>query len=129
MMPTMKSVIAAIGLVCALTIGQSQNTASGQVNPPAASAKTKSKSKFVPPKELDAPPPDPTFDEGKRPVILTVTIGIDGLVHDATIVQSSDSTRADANALKAVKSWRYKPATQDGVPIAVQINIELHPMH
>ena len=127
MMLAMKSAIVAIGLVSALMVGQAQNTVSGQGNTPSASAKTKSK--VIPPKEIDAPPPDPTFDEGKRPAILLVTIGTDGLVHDAKIVQSSDSSRADANALKAVKSWKYKPATQDGVPIVVQINIEIHPMH
>jgi TonB family protein len=39
--------------------------------------------------------------------------------------KSSDSEKADANALAAVKQWRFKPAMKDGVPVAVPINIQV----
>jgi protein TonB len=124
MISTMKPTI--LILVLSISIGilaQAQNTSTIPEN---TAKPAKPKSKIVPPKEIDAPPPKPTFDEGKRPIIITVLIGVDGLVHEPKIIQSSDSERADANALEAVKTWKYKPATQDGVPVPVRINIEIH---
>jgi protein TonB len=28
--------------------------------------------------------------------------------------------------VEAVKTWRFKPATKDGVPVAVQVNVEVN---
>ena len=32
----------------------------------------------------------------------------------------------DEKALDAVRTWRFEPARKDGVPVAVQINVEVN---
>ena len=104
-------------------------TASAQQSAPLASdtssQSSNTKSKVTVPKAIDTPDPEPVFDPGKGPTVIWVVVGTDGRVHEARISKSSDSAKADANALAAVKQWRFKPATKDGVPVAVQINIEV----
>jgi protein TonB len=52
-------------------------------------------------------------------VTLRVSIGADGVVTDTQIVQSSGVPELDQAALAWVKShWKYKPAMQNGQPIA-----------
>jgi protein TonB len=84
-----------------------------------------STARIIPPKAIATPKPEPAANEGTGPAVFKVTIGTDGLVHDPQLIKSSDSKQADANALAAIRKWRFKPATQDGVPIPVIINIEV----
>lgn len=53
-----------------------------------------------------------------RPVSVTCqyTVGTDGGVKDVTIVDSSGHRALDQEVLKAVRSYRYSPATQGGIP-------------
>jgi TonB family protein len=32
----------------------------------------------------------------------------------------------DEKALEAVRTWRFEPARKDGVPVAVQISVEVN---
>jgi protein TonB len=98
---------------------------SGSPSPDAPAEPSKMKSKVTAPKAIDTPNPEPVSDPGKGPTVFWVVIGADGLVHDIKMTKSSDSEKADANALAAVKQWRFKPAMKDGVPVAVPINIQV----
>ena len=52
-------------------------------------------------------------------VTLSLSIGPDGSVSDATLAQSSGSNQLDQAAIEWVRShWRYHPATQNGKPVA-----------
>jgi TonB family protein len=68
-----------------------------------------------PPEALTTPdPPLPsTFD--LRKVKVSFIIGTDGRVHSPLILESA-GIAGDRRVLQAVRSWRYRPATCNGVP-------------
>ena len=65
----------------------------------------------------DYPPESiPLHEEGVARVDYVVRT--DGVVGELKITQSSGSPRLDAAALAIVGRWRFKPARQDGRPVA-----------
>lgn len=67
------------------------------------------------------PPYPPTSRrlEEQGTVILNLYVQADGKVTDAKVRKSSGSERLDEAAVReALRSWRFLPATQGGVPIA-----------
>jgi TonB family protein len=74
---------------------------------------------------------DPAYtDEAKAAkidgaVLLSLVIGTDGLAHDINVVRGIDSG-LDVNAVSAVQQWHFQPATKDGLPVAVQAQIEVN---
>lgn len=75
--------------------------------------------------------PDPEFSEEARKakyqgtVILWVVVGTDGRIHDVR-VQRSLGMGLDEKAIEAVRTWKFDPARKDGIPVAVQVNIEIN---
>lgn len=68
-----------------------------------------------------SPPDYPMFskrmnEQGK--VVLRVELGEDGRVASATVKTSSGHQRLDNAALGAVKTWRCKPVTRNGVAVS-----------
>jgi protein TonB len=68
----------------------------------------------------DFQPPYPpqllrTGVEGKA--VIKVLIGTDGRVKQVAIVSADDPLFADASERQALRRWRFKPATRDGVPV------------
>jgi periplasmic protein TonB len=63
--------------------------------------------------------------------MVKLTIGTDGLVHDATLTISTGHTSLDEACLKAYRHQKFLPATQNGKPvistIELPINWRLHP--
>jgi TonB family protein len=80
--------------------------------------------------EQVAPPvalatPDPLFISavsGKR-VKVSFIIGTDGRVHSPLILESA-GLRGDRRVLDTVRTWRYRPATCNGVPTETEGKIE-----
>lgn len=67
------------------------------------------------------PPRYPQFDRRagtEGDVVLRITIGRTGRVEAADVVRSVNS-RIDAEAVRAVKNWRYQPARLHGEPVKV----------
>jgi TonB family protein len=58
-------------------------------------------------------------------VVLWAKIGQDGRANDIKVVRSLNPTE-DGEAIEAVRTWKFKPATCDGNPVTVQINIEVN---
>jgi hypothetical protein len=65
--------------------------------------------------------PDPLLNTAGLSVKVTISviIGIDGRVHSPLILDGPGSSE-DRIVLNAVRSWRYRPATCNGVPTEVE---------
>lgn len=61
--------------------------------------------------------PEPLLADGKPGgrIVISFIIGTDGRVHSPLILQTSDEIH-DAIVLTAVRSWKFRPATCNGVP-------------
>lgn len=81
----------------------------------------------TPPKGTYMPNPGYTDRARKKKlrgtVILAIIVTPDGNVGDAKVVRGFDS-EMDRNALDTVRTWKFEPATKDGKPVAVAINVE-----
>jgi TonB family protein len=76
-----------------------------------------------PPEPLTTPDPLLTpASEGRR-VRVSFIIGIDGRVHSPLILESSGII-GDRRVLAAVRTWRYRPATCNGVPTEIEGKVE-----
>ena len=75
--------------------------------------------------------PDPLYPEAARKehfmgvVVLHVIVGPDGRPSDVRVARSLRSDM-DENAIKAVQQWRFQPAMKDGVPVSVEVNVEVN---
>lgn len=82
----------------------------------------------TPPTAISTPDPlyPKTAKEERRQgeVRLWCVIGTDGSVRDAGIVKSL-AQDFDESAINAVRQWTFKPATKDGQPVEVKINVEV----
>jgi protein TonB len=74
--------------------------------------------------------PDPEYSEEARRakyqgvVLLSVVVGPDGGPRDIR-VERSLGMGLDEKAIEAVRKWKFEPSMKDGLPVAVQINIEV----
>ena len=57
-------------------------------------------------------------------MILWLVVGADGLPHNLRVARSL-GMGLDEKALDAVRLWRFQPATLNGQPVAVEINVEV----
>jgi len=76
-----------------------------------------------PPEELTTPDPITSgLTHGKR-VKVSFIIGTDGRVHSPLILESAGIT-GDRRVLQTVRTWRYRPATCNGVPTEIEGKVE-----
>ncbi len=85
-------------------------------------------------KEVKAPKatytPEPKFSDIARyerfqgTVVLNVVVGQDGNVHSVRVVRPL-GLGLDDSARSMIQTWRFHPATRDGKPVAVEMNIEV----
>lgn len=81
------------------------------------------------PKPLYHPDPEYT-DRARRKkingvVLLSIVVTPEGTVRDAKVTTSLDQD-LDRQALKAVSTWKFQPATKDGKPVPVRIAVETY---
>ena len=75
--------------------------------------------------------PEPSFsDEARKSktqgsVVLVLVVGADGRTYDIS-VQRSLGMGLDEKAMEAVRTWRFRPATLNGQPVAAQIAVEVN---
>jgi TonB family protein len=75
-----------------------------------------------PPQALTTP--DPLLVPAAESMVkVSFIVGTDGRVHSPLILQSAGPA-GDRNVLRTVRTWRYRPATCNGVPTEAEGKIE-----
>jgi TonB family protein len=69
--------------------------------------------------------PNLLLDRGSQNIKISVSfiIGTDGRVHSPLILEGAGRPE-DGNALNTVRTWRYRPATCNGVPTEAEATIQ-----
>ena len=65
----------------------------------------------------------PKLKEGTA--ILAMAVDVEGKVHDVRVVRSLD-VALDQKAIEAVRQWKFLPARMNGLPVPVQIDVEVN---
>lgn len=88
----------------------------------------------IPPPCADPPhaikSPEPQYSNEAREkkiqgtVVLRMVVGPDGRARDVH-VERSLGYGLDQQAIKAIKKWKFKSATMDGNPVAVEITVQV----
>jgi feruloyl esterase len=74
--------------------------------------------------------PEPRYSQSAKEqriqghVTVSLVIGTDGHPFAVKVVQSLEPS-LDANAILAIKTWKFAPATKNGRPIAFRMNIDM----
>jgi TonB family protein len=59
-------------------------------------------------------------------VVLDSVVLADGTIGDVKVARSLDTIYGlDANAVKAMKQWQFKPGVKDGKAVAVRVQVEM----
>jgi len=75
------------------------------------------------PQAITTPDPLVVAAGSGQMVKISFIVGIDGRVHSPLILQSAGPA-GDRNVLRTVRTWRYRPATCNGVPTEAEGKIE-----
>jgi TonB family protein len=76
-----------------------------------------------PPEALTTPDPLFAASAHGQTVKVSFIIGTDGRVHSPLILESA-GLAGDRHVLQTVRTWRYRPATCNGVPTEIEGKIE-----
>ncbi len=92
-----------------------------------ATPAARAQSVLTPPRILESDEPmlpDDYEGAAPEPIVLHVTIEVDGTASDAHADGEHDPELEQA-AIAALRTWRFAPATRDGVPIRARARIEV----
>ena len=83
---------------------------------------------IIPPKAVYSPSPHYTNRARKKKIQGSVVVGLivtaEGNVREPKVVTSLDKD-LDEQALVAVATWKFEPATKDGKPVSVHANVSV----
>jgi len=106
------------------------STEAADNKPPAAAGGSTTYGSGWPTKPRPIYSPGPEFSEHARKakiqgtVVLKVVVDANGDVADVHIVRSLEDS-LDLKAIEAVRTWKFKPGTEDGAPVKSEITVEV----
>ncbi len=110
-----------------------RQAAPGPAAPPDVAGSSRAVGAVSPPRLLEGvrnPEPEYPFASRQRgdQGVVTVRLGVSatGDVMEVEVVASSGHPALDDSARRAVQRWRFRPAMQDGVPVAGSIRTAVH---
>ena len=74
--------------------------------------------------------PNPEYTDSARrkkingTVLVSMIVTPEGTVRDPKVMKSLDKD-LDKQAIACVKKWKFEPATKDGTPVAVHVDVEV----
>jgi TonB family protein len=74
--------------------------------------------------------PDPSYSDASRAakfqgvVVLSVVVTLEGKADSIYVVKGAPFGLA-TKAIAAVRTWKFKPAQKDGMPVPVRVPVEL----
>jgi zinc D-Ala-D-Ala dipeptidase len=77
------------------------------------------------PRAISTPAPTPTSNHYSGVVVVQTLVDETGNVAHATVKRSAGA-EADQNALDAVRKWKFMPAMRNGIPIPVEVTVEIN---
>ncbi len=110
-----------------IAVGQSNETTGQPAEGSSPKRYLKIGKGMVPPKVVFDPKPlDPISCKIKHEAVavLWVAVGEQGTV-DAVKVERSAGHDLDQKAIDAVKQWKFEPATKDGTPVPVHVDVQV----
>lgn len=66
-----------------------------------------------------------TSNKKQGTVVVAIAIGVDGNVHGVKVVRELDAT-LDQKAMDAVRQWQFSPARMNGLPVPVEVMVEVN---
>lgn len=76
-----------------------------------------------PPEALATPTPPLSAADEEDKLVVSFVVGADGRVHSALILEGDD-TQEFRMLLDAVRHWRFRPATCNGIPTEVEAKVQ-----
>lgn len=114
-----------VGVASGVDDGIGESASSGGGSPGNLSGPVRVGGTIGPPRKIkDVKPLYPqiaVFHQARGAVVIEVTIGTDGKVHEARIVHSVP--QLDEAALDAVRQWEYEPTRVNGVLVALAMTV------
>lgn len=83
---------------------------------------------IIPPRQIYSPPPDYSNETRKRKIegVVTLSVIVTSAGKTAQIhVLQGRGYGLDEKAVAAARKWKFKPATKDGIPVSVEIALEI----
>src|SRR6266545_3927186 len=118
--PLVRSILTAVGLSLAIA-----STAVAQSGAPVYELNTKGVTAPAIIKEVrPVYPPDAKAEGVTGMVELQGVVESDGMIDRIKVTKSLDA-RLDAESIKALEQWQFKPGMKDGEAVAVRVNVEM----